>query len=198
MSIFNAIHFTLHNTLPENSTLQQYLQIFLLVTKLLVRSRTQIEDIRSGFPQTISLLVVMISPSPSQDPIARATIGFSAAGSERTEMICNRFQNLAALGEIGPTSSNIPLGNCAECETLAHLDNFVQAIEPFEPCLKQSSKVLAITSTLNLKDKPWSGLKEGESVKNCGNCARLLTELRRTYHPRLRTLDLVRARDRLG
>ena len=92
----------------------------------------------------------------------------------------DRAQNLPALKKVQITRSRTPLGNCAEDETLAHLDGFIKAVRGRSP----PSSILAVTSTVNLLD--------GTPVSNCGQCRTLLYQLRADYrHVPLKTLDLM-------
>jgi hypothetical protein len=186
-SFFTALHLILTNILPPDRQLREYIHIFILLTALLRRLFRHYKSLRSNIrmPTKSSLLVVLLSSdSSSQRFRSRSTIRFSATGSAKTKnclrnkLINDRIHNLPELTKITKKKKSPSPGNCAEAETLGHLDSFVSSVRG---TAGKSRVVLGITSTIHFFD--------GTPDPNCFQCVELL-RLLRAKDPLLRTLDL--------
>lgn len=160
-SFFTAVHMILSSCFPPNQCFTEYLDIFLLLGFCLRRTLSHLKRrvSRAAIPSTISLLVVTPSPNRpgSHKPfISRAAIGFSACGPEREKIIKDRRNTFPELAEVEQKKGYPKPGNCAEVETLYHLDEFVQAVrQGTEGC----EHVVAVTVAVDLMSgKPKSQL----------------------------------------
>jgi hypothetical protein len=186
-SLFTALHIIITAVIPPDRELREYIHLFILLTTMIGRLMRHYQSLRRDIriPTKTSMLVVLPSPyKPNQQFRSRATIGFSATGSAKTKLslrnrlIHDRIQNLPELANVAKKKHFYAPGNCAEAETLGHLDSFVFKVRE---TAKKCCVVLGVTSTLHLLD--------GTPDQNCFQCTELLGFLR-AKDRLLRTVDL--------
>lgn len=169
-SFFGAIHAILYHCIPPNQTLREYVQFFILFTRLLNRL---LEPYLSILPKDIhpkaSLLVCL---SPRTDvPTSRAIIGFSAAGPTRDNIIHDRNIHLPVLKEVVDHNKGWLVGNCAEVETFGHLNIFEKSFSK-QDCSTRLG-MIGVGLTMDLK-----GLYP---VRPCPQCAQLEYKVRSSF-----------------
>jgi hypothetical protein len=161
--------------MPPNRTLKEYLQMYLIIQRLLSRFFRSFTSQRSAeIPNKINILVVLPTTTPaSTNKASRAAIGFSATVKGKMEIIEGRRAILEELTAVKQHHYQYEPGNCAEAETYAWFKRTLSG--------HKGTKFLTVTSTLNLL--------EGSPEPICGQCKDLTTELRRRITD-LHTLDL--------
>ena len=182
-NFFTALHVILLYLLPPRKDLKEYLQIFVLLQKLLSHALEKYRREYLGkhilqIPTKMTLLVFIPSRRPPQPlQIPSSVIGFSAVGF-RNQTIEERRANLPVLQSVTRKHHlNWSVGNCAEAETLAYTYRIPdgRAVNNF--------RILLLQLTLDLNEP---SLK---SEPTCDQCKEILFFLRKQY-PVLVTLDL--------
>lgn len=180
---FTALHVILLSLLPPQKDLREYLQIFLLLQKLLYRALEKYRREYKGkhflqIPTKMSLLVFIPSERPQQSlRVPRCIIGFSGVGV-RNRTIEERHVNLPVLQSVTRKHPlGWPVGNCGEAETLAYTYRIPngKAVDNF--------RILLVQLTLNLREP----VPKPEPM--CDQCKETLSCIRKQY-PVLVTLDL--------
>ena len=120
-SFFGAIHAILCHCIPIKCPIKEYVEFFLLFTRLLNCALSLcLHTSSSAFNPKIALLVCLSSR------MSRAIIGFSASGNTREvkqEIIKDRRKHLPVREKISTHDLPWCVGNCTEAETFAHLKN---------------------------------------------------------------------------
>ena len=142
-SFFGAIHAILCHCIPIKCPLKEYVEFFLLFTRLLNCALSLcLHTSSSAFNPKIALLVCLSSR------MSRAIIGFSASGNTREvkqEIIKDRRNHLPDLQKINTHDLPWSVGNCTEAEAFAHLKRMGEAGD-------RSSQTIAASLTLDLRE----------------------------------------------
>lgn len=159
--------------IPPNRTLKEYLQMYLVLQRLLSRFfRSFTSQHSEEIPNKMTLLVVLPS-SASTSHVTRAAIGFSATVKFKADIIQGRRAILEELTAVKKHHYNYEPGNCAEAETYAWFKRTLPG--------QKGAKFVAVTSTLNLLD--------GTPEPICGQCKDLTRALGKCIRG-VYTLDL--------
>jgi len=163
----------LTRSLPHNQSFKQYLHIFLLIALCLRHTLSTIKRRLPTIeiPATISLLVLVPSrKKPGKPFCSLASIGFSACGRERKDIINDRKQIIPELGNVELRNGHPTPGNCSEVDNLCHLDEFVSLVRAGS---EECKRIVAVTSTLNLM--------KGNAENNCPACWKLIKLVRQKH-----------------
>lgn len=172
-TFFVALHWILVEIIPPNRPLKEYLQMYLIIQRLLSRFfRSFTPQHSAEIPNKINLLVVLHT-SASTIHVSQAAIGFSATVKDKVDIMQGRHAILKELTTVKQHHYAYQPGNCAEAETYAW---FKRTLPGYK-----GARFLTVTSTLNLL--------EGTPEPICGQCKDLTTELRK-WRTGLYTLDL--------
>lgn len=200
-SFFGAVHAVISLSLPQNRGLGEYLQIHLMLGQLLHRFFKYVRNFRDDplggkYPaehisNAMNLLVCFIPIVNC--PYSTATIGFSLTGmcSQKNKLRKDRKQNLSWLSGVERQGEIWKVGNCAECETYAHVEHFIQTISS-EACTYLDETVTESTPiflSMTLK----FGLTVEDPIPSaaCRQCQDLARALERQYSTSV--IDLFRA-----
>ena len=124
--------------------------------------QSYLQRVFSEFNPKASLLVCS-----SSSGMSRAVIGFSASGNRevKQQIIYDRKEYLPVLKEVQPHDIQWPVGNCAEDETLAHLQKLEKSfILQHRHDLANCSGMTAARLTVDLR-----GLTPHGPCKQCGD-----------------------------
>jgi len=183
-SFFGAVHAVIAQTMPINRSLQEYVVILILITKLLSRLieqvRPRMNPKKSKLMSTsIGLLVGQVQNSTR--PLSMATIGFSACGnaSQRKAQINLRKDNLPLLSEIRADTrvSEWNAGNCAEPELFAHCNGMQESLQRGAKKQDVKAKVIFTALILKLEKLDISRLEVIEGKEFCELCSELAQKM---------------------
>lgn len=191
-SFFNAVHVTATRAMPSNRSLAEYIAIVTLLGKLISRLFNTLKV--KGFSHnristSISLLVCQVDNEG--DPLlSNATVGFSLCGGKkrRKPIICERKENLPVLHSINATSHQLDWepGNCAEAETLAHLEFMHQSLgeiarrkDNLRPHTGdiENMEILSMCLTLKMPDKHTEDVTPMKGKTFCKFCLELTQKM---------------------
>jgi hypothetical protein len=189
-SFFGAVHAIISLSLPLNRSLGEYLQIYLILARLLHRFFKYVRNFQnSPFPHKYPLehicnrmsLLVCLTPI-ANCPYSIATIGFNASGmpSHKRKLRKDRIQNLTSLSDVEREGEIWQVGNCAESETYAHIQHFMQVISNEVDHIEETV-VGANPIFLSMTLKFGLAVKDPTPSASCRQCRNLAKILERQY-----------------